>query len=65
MCVQGVCAGVGVVLVFLGHASLSWVLADAIIIARFLLSPPPRTNFALYLVIVGWGESYVMSEQVT
>lgn len=54
---QGVCAVVAVALDFLLLACLCWMLAGVILVARSLLSPQPKTKFATYLYVIGWGES--------
>ena len=54
---QGVCVVLAVVLDFLLLACLCWMLAGVVLVARSLLSPQPKTKFATYLYIIGWGES--------
>lgn len=45
----------GVVDVFLVLACLSWLVAEAVLLARLLLFPQPKKTFLVYLIIIGWG----------
>lgn len=56
---QGVCGGLGVLLVFLMLCPLGWLVADMLLIARFLIQPPPKPNFVVYLYFIGWGRSSI------
>jgi len=39
---------------------VSWMVADILVIARFLLTPPPHNNYTIYLIIIGWSESLLI-----
>lgn len=54
--VPEVCGAFSVVLFYLLLSCLSWMVANGIIVARFLLKTPPKEKFAITLYIVGWGK---------
>ena len=56
---QGVCVVLAIALNFLLLACLCWLLAGGVLVARILFSPQPKTKFAKYLYIIGWGESLI------
>jgi hypothetical protein len=53
---QGVCSALGVVLTLAMVVPVCWILADMLLIARFLIQPPPKPNFVAYLYVLGWSE---------
>ena len=56
-----VCSAFGVALVYLPLCCVSWMVANGIIIARFLLRSQPKEKFAITLYITGWGEAFSSS----
>lgn len=44
------------VLVLVALFPLGWMLADMVLVARFLIQPNPTPKFALRLHIIGWGK---------
>ena len=53
---QAVCCIVGVVLTLTMLVPLCWMVADILLIARFLVQPPPKPSFVAYLYILGWSK---------
>ncbi len=52
------CGVFGVALIFVQLCPLSWMLADIVLTSRFLVQPPPKKRFLVYLCIIGWGKLY-------
>ena len=50
------CSVLGVALTLVMVVPLCWMVADILLIARFLIQPPPKPKFVAYLYILGWGE---------
>ena len=52
-----VCGASGMVLFYLVLSCISWMVANGVIIARYLLDSQPKEKFAITLYIVGWGKA--------
>lgn len=58
--VGGVCGAFGIAMFYTYLACISWMVANGIMIARFLLNSPPKQKFAITLYIVGWGKDLLI-----
>ncbi len=46
----------GVALTVMLLLPIGWMVADILLVARFLIQPPPMPKFIIFLCTIGWGE---------